>query len=559
MPVWKLQLPNSGIRGLQDFYESQRRSSRAPFVHDRIFHAFIDLYFEHFDPQFPFLHPHRLNVDEVPWILLLAVAAVGSHYSEMTDAQRYNLTLVDLLCRAVESKVSKDVLQTDLVVIQSIMLLHILLMFSGSYRERVILQHKRSMLINLCWDLLSKARPQRRVAIDNPDIEAEWQSWLSREEEIRLLTCVRVIECLCSLSLEIPTNFNLRDATRQLPSPEDLWRCKDAQSWKHAYQTLPASYAEQKRTSSPEHWPRTMLRSDAFTCRAALLELLIDEATVARQLYSSRLFRSSVASYLQIPNTGMGHGTSSPPLADFEFMRGDNTLLDTSVDLLSYATLEGSSIGPHHQIETIFHVLAILRRVSLEILNTATGWKTTKENMHRARRKFVDFCQQNTVQARRCLWHATCIFKKTRSSRKLACYDVYSILICTTYIYCYCSFFISETSASRQTTLMSQRRASEKDSPPTVVRLDQLRDRSSIERWIQSAEEHHLIHLTGVGLLKGSDDAVRFLRDIERTLESQIAWRGICCAFATTFAQVRRGEMPTESQEDNPEEDGTSS
>lgn len=322
---------------------------------------------------------------------------------------------------------------------------------------------------------------------------------------------------------------------------------------------LAASYAEQKRTSSPEHWPRTMLRSDAFTCRAALLELLIDEATVARQLYSSRLFRSSVASYLQIPNTGMGHGTSSPPLADFEFMRGDNTLLDTSVDLLSYATLEGSSIGPHHQIETIFHVLAILRRVSLEILNTATGWKTTKENMHRARRKFVDFCQQNTVQARRCLWHATCIFKKTRSSRKLACYDVYSILICTTYIYCYCSFFISETSASRQTTLMSQRRASEKDSPPTVVRLDQLRDRSSIERWIQSADEHHLIHLTGVGLLKGSDDAVRFLRDIERTLESQIAWRGICCAFATTFAQVRRGEMPTESQEDNPEEDGTSS
>ncbi|EUC27774.1 hypothetical protein COCCADRAFT_68817, partial [Bipolaris zeicola 26-R-13] len=434
-------LPNSGIRGLHDFYESQRRSSRAPFVHDRIFHAFIDLYFEHFDPQFPFLHPNRLNVDEVPWILLLAVAAVGSHYSEMTDAQRYNLTLVDLLCRAVESKV-------NLVVIQSIMLLHILLMFSGSYRERVILQHKRSMLINLCWDLLSKARPQRRVAIDNPDIEAEWQSWLSREEEIRLLTCVRV------------------------------------------------------------------------------------------------------ASYLQIPNTGMGHGTSSPPLADFEFMRGDNTLLDTSVDLLSYATLEGSSIGPHHQIETIFHVLAILRRVSLEILNTATGWKTTKENMHRARRKFVDFCQQNTVQARRCLWHATCIFKKTRSSRKLACYDVYSILICTTYIYCYCSFFISETSASRQTTLMSQRRASEKDSPPTVVRLDQLRDRSSIERWIQSADEHYLIHLTGVGLLKGSDDAVRFLRDIERTLESQIAWRGICCAFATTFAQVRRGEMPTESQED---------
>lgn len=316
-----------------------------------------------------------------------------------------------------------------------------------------------------------------------------------------------------------------------------------------------AQQAEKKRMPSSEDWPTTMLRSDAFTCKATLIELFIDEATVARQLYSSRLFRASVASYLQTPNTGMGHGTVSPSLAGFESMRGDNILLDTSVDSLSYATLEGSSTGPHYQTETIFHVLAILRRISLEILNTATGWKTSEENMHRARRKFVDFCQQSPVQARRCLWHATCIFKKTRNSRKLACYDVYSILICTTYIYCYCSFFMSETSGSRQTMLARQRSASAKESPPTVVRLDQLRDRSSIERWIQSAGEHDLIHLTGVGLLDGSDDAVRFLRDIERTLESQIAWRGVYCAFAAAFAQVRRGEMPTESKKENPEED----
>lgn len=64
-------------------------------------------------------------------------------------------------------------------------------MFSGSHNERVLLQYKRSMLIKLAWDLLSKAHPQRRAVIDNPDVEAEWRSWLSGEEEIRLLTCVR--------------------------------------------------------------------------------------------------------------------------------------------------------------------------------------------------------------------------------------------------------------------------------------------------------------------------------------------------------------------------------
>ena len=106
-------LPKAGTQSMQDFYRFQRQSSTAPFVHDRILHAFIDLYFEHFDPQFPFLHPNRLNDDEVPWILLLAVAAVGSHYSEMIDAPRYNLALVDLLGRAVDLTVSHAILGAE--------------------------------------------------------------------------------------------------------------------------------------------------------------------------------------------------------------------------------------------------------------------------------------------------------------------------------------------------------------------------------------------------------------------------------------------------------------
>jgi hypothetical protein len=76
------------------------------------------------------------------------------------------------------------------------------------------------------------------------------------------------------------------------------------------------------------------------------------------------------------------------------------------------------------------------------------------------------------------------------------------------------------------------------------VRLDQLHEKSAIERWIESGADS-IVHLTGVGLLEGSDQCVRFLRDVEKTLSSQIAWRGFSLALAGSFAQLRRGEMPT--------------
>jgi hypothetical protein len=57
----------------------------------RLLHCFVELYFEYFDPQFPFLHPSRLEAEDVPWILLVATAAVGSHYSEVQCAEEYEL------------------------------------------------------------------------------------------------------------------------------------------------------------------------------------------------------------------------------------------------------------------------------------------------------------------------------------------------------------------------------------------------------------------------------------------------------------------------------------
>lgn len=189
-------IPEQSFEELHVFYRTQQLDpTRSPPIPRRVLHAFIELYFEHFDPQFPFLHPSRLEADDVPWILLLATAAVGSHYSELAEAPGYHAVLFDLLNRAVESTLSVRMSRTDIVVIQAVFLLHVLWTFSGSHRDKIVQQHKRSILATLCRDLLGKRDKPRSSnqaeAVSEQQLEQDWGHWLAMEEQIRVLSCVR--------------------------------------------------------------------------------------------------------------------------------------------------------------------------------------------------------------------------------------------------------------------------------------------------------------------------------------------------------------------------------
>lgn len=189
-------IPEQGFEELHAFYRTQQLDAAlSPTMPRRILHAFIELYFEHFDPHFPFLHPSRLEAENVPWILLLATAAVGSHYSEVEEAPKYHAVLFELLNRATESAISARLGRTDIVVIQVVLLLHVLWMFSESHRDKIVQHHKRSILATLCRDLLGKGdkHSNSHQAEGAPEraIEHEWENWLSVEEQIRTLSCVR--------------------------------------------------------------------------------------------------------------------------------------------------------------------------------------------------------------------------------------------------------------------------------------------------------------------------------------------------------------------------------
>ncbi|KAH7200495.1 hypothetical protein DER44DRAFT_813855 [Fusarium oxysporum] len=413
------ELPRQAVEGLNNFYKTQQRDSTLLVIPEDILHTFVELYFEYFDSQFPFLHPSRLEDPDLPWVMLLAVAAVGSHYSEIQGAGEYNSALSDLLARAVELTVSRVTDGQALYYVVSNP------QASGSHSDKIVLQHRRSSLATMCWDLIGKADKRRHSSQGELDNEAAWQAWISEESELRLVTC---------------SSF--------------------------------ASYLSSSTNSDTQH----------------------------------------------VPNPSRHRPDTS---------RSESVLLDTTIDQLTLKSL----LGPGECTDTLLHVIAILRLIPLETLHSATGWETNKEQMMKSKLYLNDFFKNSGLKARKGLWHATCIFKTTRSSRRLACYDALSLTVAMGYIYCY-----SET---RALLVPSATR-------PMITRLDQLQDRKAIERWIENGGDD-VVHLTGVGILDGSDHCVRFLRDLERTLVSQIAWRGFCRAFASSFAQLRRGETPTKT------------
>ena len=67
---------------------------------------FVSLYVEHFQPILPFIHPATLNLSSSHWLLVLAMAAIGSHYVGVEDVDVLVVAMHEFLRRAISMMVS---------------------------------------------------------------------------------------------------------------------------------------------------------------------------------------------------------------------------------------------------------------------------------------------------------------------------------------------------------------------------------------------------------------------------------------------------------------------
>ena len=67
---------------------------------------FVGLYIEHFQPILPFIHPATFNISSSHWLLVLAMAAIGSHYAGIEDVEILVVAMNEFLRRAISMMVS---------------------------------------------------------------------------------------------------------------------------------------------------------------------------------------------------------------------------------------------------------------------------------------------------------------------------------------------------------------------------------------------------------------------------------------------------------------------
>ncbi|EQB47921.1 hypothetical protein CGLO_12894 [Colletotrichum gloeosporioides Cg-14] len=91
----------NGHERLAQFFQEQSPSGEQVFPEARVIHTFVQLYYEHFDFQFPFIHPAMLETGDESWVSVLAVASIGSQYSSISNSEQYSKGLQELLGRAV--------------------------------------------------------------------------------------------------------------------------------------------------------------------------------------------------------------------------------------------------------------------------------------------------------------------------------------------------------------------------------------------------------------------------------------------------------------------------
>ncbi|KAJ5031983.1 hypothetical protein J3E73DRAFT_420055 [Bipolaris maydis] len=532
-------VPPRAYEDLRNFYATQCQDSTSCFVPIHLVQAFVDLYFEYFDPQFPFLHVSRLESEELPWILLLATAAIGSYYSELDDIQEYTSILCDLLGRAVDNEIIVQIERPSKPLIQSTFLRQIHLSSCGLHKEMILFHHQRHMLISMCYNMVFRTDTERAGQESALTLSEEWAAWLASEEETRLIYCTHMLVCIYFLFTDISADFSLFDVSLKMPCSSNIWYSKDIEDWKLKRMHLEAVRSHLRAS---QEVPQPEADCDPFLSKMSLLALYIDEKNIKKQRLASRLAMNSFGSYLRAMSPRISKTPSRHPFIENEDAGFENVLLHESIDHVAFLTSE-----PGRCHGSLPHVLAILCSISLRTLFAGTGWRSDTAQMTGFKTKFREFLERNETRSRKCLWHAACIYKSVQTSRHLASYDVFSVGVAVCYILLYIELRKVESKPSQisaDTNLGPSYTARRR-----IVRLDQLTSREDVENWAKTGGDTD-IHLTNVGILHGPDSLVRLLRVTEKAMLRQVAWSAFFRAWARTMDQLVHGKNPTVHTED---------
>lgn len=185
-------------------------SKFARFVEFRIppasvINAWVQLYFEHFHPVFPFLHKPSFGTSDTHWLLIFAVSAIGAQFSGLPQSQACSRAINEMVRRSTSylvrnfdnnpcnARLTPDQCERnnqnsrELWMMQVILLNQLSLRYSGERRALEIGELLQALPVTLARRkrLFTNYLPHERVCNLDLSLHQRWQIWALDEERRR--------------------------------------------------------------------------------------------------------------------------------------------------------------------------------------------------------------------------------------------------------------------------------------------------------------------------------------------------------------------------------------
>jgi hypothetical protein len=217
----------------------------------------------------------------------------------------------------------------------------------------------------------------------------------------------------------------------------------------------------------------------------------------------------------------------------------DRSGIDCILARFQEASLQGGVNSPIlcsvHKFATLFR---LLRFIPYRWMYVASGWMAEHEEAQAAAQNIARLLHTEQEQSRQSLLHAARIFRLIRSQSQLDAYDSLLLLIAVLYIWYY------DRLAPRHQLQFSDTKGHQ------ILRLDQDSGNDLLKQWITKGNRIAInLHISGLGVLNGSDSVSRILREAIRILHNNKTWSQQSNAIKNALSQILSGAAPSFSGE----------
>ncbi|KAE8146822.1 C2H2 type zinc finger domain protein [Aspergillus avenaceus] len=197
----------------------------------------IHMYFSSFQAVYPVLHAPTFDPNTCPWLLTLALSAIGCHAMGNGGRDGCAAAFHEFLRRAIcvekEKRYSTD---TPLWLLQAMMLNCVGLLHGNDERARCSALNSFSELVNITTqERLLCATAKRKFGVQQKSPGAEWTTWIVDETRVRTGYFVWLLDCMLAYHFENRPLLSLDDGQAPMPSDERLWQASSADSWRQFY------------------------------------------------------------------------------------------------------------------------------------------------------------------------------------------------------------------------------------------------------------------------------------------------------------------------------------